>query len=47
MGQQTKCAPLCVMLTCKDMAKSVAFYRDVLGFNVEAMWPEKDPVWAN
>jgi uncharacterized glyoxalase superfamily protein PhnB len=47
MGQQTKCAPLCVMLTCKDMGKSVAFYRDVLGFEVQAIWPEKDPVWAN
>ncbi|HTE05420.1 MAG TPA: VOC family protein, partial [Planctomycetota bacterium] len=28
--------------------RAVAFYRDVLGFKVEAAWPdEKSPMWAN
>jgi len=40
--------PLTVMLTCRDVKKSVAHYRDVLGFEVEAAWPdEKNPMWAN
>jgi catechol 2,3-dioxygenase-like lactoylglutathione lyase family enzyme len=40
--------PLCIMLTCTDMTKSVAFYRDMLGFTVEQSWPdEKAPMWAN
>ena len=40
--------PLAVMLTAKDLKKSLAFYRDVLGFRVESAWPsEADPMWAN
>ncbi len=40
--------PMSVMFTSKDVAKSVAFYRDQLGFRVEASWPdEKNPMWAN
>jgi uncharacterized glyoxalase superfamily protein PhnB len=43
-----KYAPLTVMLTVKDMMKSMAFYRDTLGFEVEARWPDNDPpMWAN
>lgn len=29
-----------------DFARSVAFYRDVLGFDVEATFPEHDPTFA-
>ena len=29
-----------------DFARSVAFYRDVLGFTVEATFPEENPVFA-
>lgn len=29
-----------------DFARSVAFYRDVLGFTIETTFPEKDPVFA-
>jgi uncharacterized glyoxalase superfamily protein PhnB len=48
MGQQTKCAPLCVMITVKDMTRTIAFYRDVCGFELEAKWPDTDnPMWAN
>ncbi|MHC5212752.1 MAG: VOC family protein [Planctomycetota bacterium] len=40
--------PLCVMFTCKDMKKSMAFYRDTLGFEVEQSWPDENaPMWAN
>jgi uncharacterized glyoxalase superfamily protein PhnB len=40
--------PLCIMLTCKDMVKSLAFYRDTLGFEVEQSWPDTGtPMWAN
>ena len=47
-GNQKEHAPLCVMLTVKDMAKSIAFYQDALGFELEAKWPETGtPVWAN
>ncbi len=40
--------PISVHLTCKDMRKSVAFWRDTLGFEVENVWPDGDnPMWAN
>ena len=40
--------PLSVMLTVKDAARSVAFYRDVLGFELKECWPdESNPMWAN
>lgn len=40
--------PLCVMLTCKDMQRQVAFYRDKLGFELKESWPDdKNPMWAN
>jgi uncharacterized glyoxalase superfamily protein PhnB len=36
------------MFTVKDMMKSIAFYRDTLGFVVESRWPDVDPpMWAN
>jgi uncharacterized glyoxalase superfamily protein PhnB len=40
--------PLTLMLTSRDMKKSLAFYRDMLGFEIEAAWPdEQNPRWAN
>jgi uncharacterized glyoxalase superfamily protein PhnB len=37
-----------VALTCKDMAKSVAFYKDKLGFNMKESFPEGGtPMWCN
>jgi catechol 2,3-dioxygenase-like lactoylglutathione lyase family enzyme len=40
--------PLAISLTSKDMSKSVAFYRNVLGFELETIWPDADqPMWAN
>src|SRR5262245_54718160 len=37
-----------VHLTCKDMEKSVAFYRDQLGFNMKESWPDQGtPMWCN
>ena len=40
--------PLSVMLTAKDAKKSIAFYRDVLGFQLEHAWPdESKPLWAS
>jgi uncharacterized glyoxalase superfamily protein PhnB len=36
------------MLTSRDTKRAVAFYRDVLGFELEQAWPDKeDPIWAN
>ena len=40
--------PLSIMLTVRDVAKSVAFYRDMLGFTLAECWPdEKAPMWAS
>jgi catechol 2,3-dioxygenase-like lactoylglutathione lyase family enzyme len=40
--------PISVHLTCKDMRKSVAFWRETLGFQIENIWPDADnPMWAN
>jgi uncharacterized glyoxalase superfamily protein PhnB len=40
--------PLSVMFTSRDMKRALAFYRDTLGFRVEAAWPdETNPMWAN
>ena len=40
--------PMTVMFTAKDMQRSVAFYRDTLGFKLEQCWPdESNPKWAN
>jgi uncharacterized glyoxalase superfamily protein PhnB len=42
------CYPNSVMLSCRDTARSVAFYRDVLGFQLKECWPDdKNPLWAN
>jgi catechol 2,3-dioxygenase-like lactoylglutathione lyase family enzyme len=34
------------LLHVRDLQRSVAFYRDVLGFRVHGMFPEDDPSWA-
>lgn len=40
--------PNSVMLTCKDPSRSLAWYRDVLGFEVKECWPDAaNPQWAN
>jgi len=40
--------PLTLMLTCRDTRRSLAFYRDTLGFELEAAWPDEErPAWAN
>ncbi len=40
--------PLAVMFTSRNTARSVAFYRDILGFEVEGTWPgPANPLWAN
>jgi uncharacterized glyoxalase superfamily protein PhnB len=40
--------PLTLMFTSRDMRKSLAFYRDTLGFELEGAWPdETNPMWAN
>ncbi|MFT7676323.1 MAG: putative glyoxalase superfamily protein PhnB [Planctomycetota bacterium] len=41
-------AGMSIMLTCKDCPKSVAYYRDVLGFELNESWPSpEEPQWAN
>jgi uncharacterized glyoxalase superfamily protein PhnB len=48
MSAEHKLAPLMVMLTVKDMMKTIAFYKDTLGFKVPERWPDTDPpMWAN
>mgnify|MGYP003693682373 CR=1 FL=1 len=40
--------PNCVMLTSRDIKKTVAFFRDTLGFELKEAWPDKEnPMWAN
>lgn len=40
--------PNAAMLTSRDMQKSIAFYRDTLGFELEGCWPdESKAMWAN
>jgi uncharacterized glyoxalase superfamily protein PhnB len=47
MAQKEK-DPLSIMLTCRDAGKSLAFYRDTLGFELDAAWPdEQKPMWAS
>ena len=37
-----------VMLTSSDMAQTIAYYRDVLGFEMKESWPDaENPQWAN
>jgi catechol 2,3-dioxygenase-like lactoylglutathione lyase family enzyme len=35
------------MLTTPDLAKTRAFYEDVLGFRCIATWPEDNPTWCH
>ncbi len=40
--------PISVILTVRDAKASIAFYREKLGFELEACWPdEQHPMWAN
>jgi len=47
----SRCAdksPNSAHLTCKDTKAALAFYRDVLGFQVDAAWPdEESPLWVS
>jgi len=39
---------LAVALTCNDIAKSLAFYREALGFEMKESWPDEHaPMWCN
>lgn len=39
---------MAIGLTCKDMPKSVEFYREKLGFTMKESWPDDDaPQWCN
>jgi uncharacterized glyoxalase superfamily protein PhnB len=40
--------PISVILTSKDVKRSIAFYRDTLGFSLEHSWPDDEkPMWAS
>gem|GEM_PF-286760 len=45
--ENDSCAPMTVMFRVKDIKKSIAFYRDTLGFKLKESWPENAPVWAS
>ncbi len=34
------------MLKTDDLERTVEFYRDVLGFTVDTLWPESDPTFC-
>lgn len=47
-GQSCEQHPMAVGFTVADMKKSLAFYRDKLGFELKECWPnEAAPMWAN
>jgi uncharacterized glyoxalase superfamily protein PhnB len=35
------------LLMVRNLKESIDFYADVLGFTVNATWPEEDPYWAS
>jgi uncharacterized glyoxalase superfamily protein PhnB len=40
--------PLSIHLTARDMKKSCAYWRDVLGFSMDESWPDPNtPKWAS
>ncbi len=48
MSNESKHFPISVILTVRNVAATLAFYREKLGFELEACWPdEKNPMWAN
>ncbi len=44
MAQLTGLTP---MLQAKDIGETVRFYTEVLGFTVDAVWPEDDPTFCS
>ncbi|NQU49950.1 MAG: VOC family protein [Planctomycetes bacterium] len=47
-NNQNRNYPNCIMLTCADMATSVDFYTNKLGFTMDEAWPSKEkPMWAS
>lgn len=44
MPQLAECNP---MLRTTDVAATIAFYRDLLGFRVHSSWPEAEPCWCD
>ncbi|MCE9594600.1 MAG: VOC family protein [Planctomycetes bacterium] len=48
MSQTIQQFPLAIIITVKDMQKSLAFYRDALGFEMKEAWPDRErPMWTN
>ena len=48
MCGENNATKMSVMLACKDVGASLAYYRDALGFHVDSTWPAADDVqWAS
>lgn len=48
MTRQSEHFPISVIITVRDPKATLAFYREKLGFELEAAWPdEQNPMWAN
>ena len=48
MCGENNATKMSIMLTCKDVGASLAYYRDKLGFHVDSTWPSEDaPQWAS
>lgn len=45
MNEPVQNSPLSVGYTVRDMKKSLAFYRDLLGFEMKECWPSADEPW--
>ncbi|HET6204307.1 MAG TPA: VOC family protein [Planctomycetota bacterium] len=48
MSQETGQYPITIGFTTKDMRKTVAYWRDTLGFKMAESWPDaENPKWVN
>src|SRR5438477_11284345 len=47
-GSKKQHYPISIHLTAKDMKRSCAYWRDVLGFSMDESWPDPNtPKWAS
>jgi uncharacterized glyoxalase superfamily protein PhnB len=48
MSADNLCSPMSVGFTSSDMARSIAYYRDTLGFSLRECWPnEESALWCS
>ena len=48
MSNHEQCHPMSLHFESRDIPKALAFYRDVLGFELQSVWPgEGEPLWCS